>query len=140
MRNITSRETKKLAFAIWVLAIVTLVATWLGWCVTDALGWLFIAVALLLLIAFAFATAIGVYTDDPAIKKQGKWYLGFTIVFFILLLVMLAIGLSNDANEKWAYFAPALMTVFLVLVIAIGTYFMLVKKGIVKGNNTSNPL
>ena len=141
MRNISRKEIKKLTLGIFVLAIITLITLWLAWCVNNvALGWLFIIPALVLLIAFSFSSAACILTENPQAKKMGKWYISFTAVFFVLLIIVLAISFNGYTSYKWALFAPILMSVFLAIVIAIGIYFLLKKNGYIAGDNTNNPL
>lgn len=129
-KNIPYKWYKFTLLAVWTLAILCIVATWVGFCVGGA-GALafgaivdsFLTLALVLLIVLLFINGREDY------KKRSYIFGALTIVHILFFILVLAFSKNIQDNFKSGYFVlPAIHTLLLIAISVVGIYFWIRNK------------
>lgn len=130
-------ESKKISYKyykiamliVWTLAILCIVATWVGFGVANNASIAFAAIVdSFLTLAIVFLAVLLILNERKDYKTRGWMFVGFGAAHLILFVICMALKDSFVYGSAAVYAIPAIHTVLLVALSAVGIYFWIRNK------------
>lgn len=128
-KNIPYKYYKSTLLGVWLLAVLCIIATWICFTIPNAAALtfglivdIFLTLALIGLVVLLFING----RDDY--KKRGWVFGALTLVHFIFFIVVASVRNGLLDGKSGLFALPAIHTVILVAISAVGIYFWIRNK------------